>query len=99
MARKPKRSKIGQKRHDEAVLGSVKWYEGQGYKVKADLPNYPKPKKIGGFIPDWIAKKGKKETIGEVETKDTAKLDEEQHKAFRAYAKRKRSRKFKKKVI
>ena len=95
----PKITKTGQKRHDEAVLRSVKWYEGQGYKVKADLPNYDGPKKIGGHIPDWIAKKGKKEIIGEVETKKTDKKDKEQQQAFKEYAERKRGREFKKKII
>jgi len=95
----PKKTKTGQKKHDEAVLRSVKWYEGQGYKVKADLPDYDKPKKIAGYIPDWIAKKGKKEIIGEVEKKGTNEKDKEQQEAFKEYAKKKKTREFKKKVI
>ena len=94
-----KRTKLGQKQHDEAVLRSVKWYEGQEYKVKADLPDYDKPKKIKGYIPDWIAKKGKKEIIGEVETKKTVEKDKEQQQAFREYAKRKRGREFRRKIV
>jgi len=94
-----KRTKTGQKQHDEAVLRSVKWYEGQGYKVKADLPGYDKPKKIKGFIPDWIAKKGKEEIIGEVETKNTNEKDKDQQIAFKEYAEKKRMVEFKKKVI
>ena len=94
-----KRIKTGQKQHDEAVLRSVKWYESQGYKVKADLPDYDKPKKIKGYIPDWIAKKGKKEIIGEVETKDTNQKDKDQQKAFKEYAKEKRTVEFKKRII
>lgn len=96
----PKRTKTGQSKHDKAVLGSVKWYEGQGYKIKADLPGHEKPKKIGGYIPDLIAKKGKKEIIIEIETKDTIKQDSDQHQAFREYvARNKRTRDFKKKII
>ncbi len=94
-----KRTKIGQKQHDEAVLRSVKWYEGQGYKVKADLPGYDKPKKIKGYVPDWIAKKGKEEIIGEVETKETNEKDKGQQVAFKEYAERKKMREFKKKII
>lgn len=94
-----KRTKTGQKRHDKAVLRSVKWYEGQGYKVKADLPNCDKPKRIKGYVPDWIAKKGKKEIIGEVETKGTNEKDKEQQQAFKEYAERKRTREFKKKIV
>jgi len=96
---KSKRTKTGQKRHDDAVLGSVEWYEGQGFKVKADLPEYDQPKKIGGFIPDWIARKGNKEIVGEVETTDSNRLDEDQHKAFQEYTDRKQSRKFRKRII
>lgn len=94
-----KRTKTGQKKHDESVLRSVRWYQGQGYKVKADLPGYDKPKKIAGYVPDWIAKKEKKEIIGEVETKATSEKDREQQEAFKEYAKKKKTREFKKKVI
>lgn len=94
-----KKTKDGQKRHDESVLRSVRWYEGQGYKVKADLPGYDKPKKIKRYIPDWIAKKGKKEIIGEVEKKGTNEKDKEQQQAFKEYVKRKNGRIFKKKII
>lgn len=94
-----KRTKVGQRRHDNSVLRSAKWYEGQGFNVKADLPSYDKPKKIAGYIPDWIAKKGKKEVIGEVETKGTNEKDKEQQEAFKEYAERKSGREFKKKLI
>ena len=95
----PKRTKIGQKKHDNTVLKSAEWYENQGFKVKADLPGWEKPKKIGGFIPDLIAKKGKKEIIKEIETKDTNNKDVEQHKAFKEYTEKKRTREFKKKIV
>jgi len=91
----PKRTKTGQRKHDNTVLRSAEWYKGQGYKVKADLPGWEKPKKIGGFIPDLIAKKGNKE----IETKDTNKKNKKQQEAFEEYAGKKRSREFKKKII
>ena len=94
-----KRTKTGQKQHDEAVLRSAQWYENQGYNVKADLPKWEKPKKIGGFIPDLIARKGKKEIIKEFETEDTNKKDQEQQEAFKKYAEKQKGRKFKKKII
>lgn len=94
-----KRTKTGQKKHDNAVLKSAEWYKNQGFKVKADLPNWEKPKKIDSFIPDLIAKKGKKEIIKEIETKDTNNKDVEQHEAFKEYADRKRTREFKKKIV
>ena len=94
-----KRTKTGQKKHDSAVLKSAEWYKRHGYKVKTDLPSWEKPKKIGGFIPDLIAKKGNEEIIKEIETKDTNERDKEQQEAFKKYAERKRTRRFSKKVI
>lgn len=94
-----KRTKIGQKKHDESVLKSAEWYKKHCFITKADLPGWDKPKKIGGFIPDLIAKKGKKEIILEVETKDTDKLDADQQKAFKKYSKREEERTFRKKIL
>ena len=94
-----RRTKTGQRKHDNAVLRSAGWYKGQGYKVKADLPGWKKPKKIGGFIPDLIAKKGEKEIVKEIETKDTNEKDKKQQEAFKEYTSRKRSREFKKKIV
>lgn len=93
-----KRTKIGQKKHDSAVLKTAQWYENNGYKVKADLPDYNKPKKIGGFIPDLIVKKAKIEKVIEIETKKSNKTDQEQQTAFKQYAKT-NGAEFKKKVI
>ena len=94
-----KRTKTGQKQHDRAVLRSAQWYKNQGYKVKADLPQWKRPKKIKGFIPDLIAKKDKKEIIKEFETKGINEKDQEQQEAFKEYAKKKKTRKFKKKIV
>jgi hypothetical protein len=94
-----KRTKTGQKKHDTAVLNSAEWYENRGYNVKADLPKWEKPKKIGGFIPDLIAKRGKEEVIKEIETGDTNEKDKEQQLAFKEYAERRKLREFKKKIV
>ena len=94
-----KRTKIGQKKHDEGVLRSAEWYKKHGFTTKADLPGWNKPKKIGGFIPDLIAKKGKKEIILEVETKNTDESDADQQKAFKKYSKREEERTFRKKIL
>ncbi len=94
-----KRTKTGQKKHDESVLRSAEWYKKHGFITKADLPGWNKPKKIGGFIPDLIAKKGKKEIILEVETKNTDKSDAEQQEAFKEYSKRGKEKTFRKKIL
>jgi len=94
-----KRTKQSQLKHDKAVLKSAQWYKSHGYKVQADLPGWKRPKKINGFIPDLIARKGKKEIIKEIETKDTNQKDKKQHEAFKKYAEKKIGRKFKKRVI
>lgn len=94
-----KRTKTGQRKHDKAVFRSAKGYEGQGYRVKADLPGFKKPKKIGGFIPDIFAQKGKKEKIVEIETRDTNKKDVKQHNAFKRYAYREGRREFRKRIV
>lgn len=95
-----KRTKAGQAKHDRAVLNSAKWHESHGFRVKADLPGYKKPKSIGGHVPDIIATKGKRtEKIIEVETRQGAKKDLPQQKAFKRYADRQSGRSFKKKVV
>jgi len=94
-----KRTKTGQKKHDESVLRSADWYKKHGFTIKADLPGWDKPKKIGGFIPDLIVKKGKKEIVLEVETKDTNTSDADQQKAFKKYSEKEEGRTFRKKII
>ena len=94
-----KRTKTGQKKHDESVLRSTEWYKKHGFTTKTDLPGWNKPKKIGGFIPDLIAKKGKEEIVLEVETKDTNISDADQQKAFKKYSEKKEGRIFRKKII
>ena len=94
-----KRTKTGQKKHDTVVLKSAQWYQTHGFNVKADLPNFEKPKTIQGFIPDIIAKKGTKEIVKEIETKDSNKKDLKQQQAFKNYTNKGKGRKFIKKVI
>jgi hypothetical protein len=94
-----KRTKTGQKEHDKSVLRSAEWYKQHGFITKADLPGWNKPKEIGGFIPDLIAKKGKKEIILEVETKNTDESDTDQQNAFKKYSEREEGRTFKKKIL
>jgi len=95
----PKRTKTGQARHDKAVLRSADWYEREGYKVKADLPRWDRPKTIGGYRPDLIAKKGRREIVKEIETKNSNKSDVGQHEAFKKYAEGKKGREFRKRII
>ena len=33
-----KRTKTGQRKHDESVSRSAEWYKKHGFKIKADLP-------------------------------------------------------------
>ncbi len=94
-----KRTKTGQRNHDETVLKTANWYKSQGYNVKADLPEHTKPKDIGGFIPDLIARKKGREVIVEIETKDTDKKDFQQQEAFKNYASKDKSKTFRKKVV
>ena len=94
-----RRTKTGQKKHDLGVLKSANYYEKQGYKVQADLPGYAKPKSIGHRIPDVFAKKGNKEIIVEVETKQSVNTDDKQQEKFQNYADRSNNRKFKTKIV
>lgn len=95
-----KRTKNKQSQHDKTVRKSVGGYKGQGWKiVGADIPGHPKPKIIARKRPDIIVKKGKKEIIVEVETKESHNKDKPQRKAFRKYANQSKNRKFKTKVV
>ena len=94
------RSKRGQSKHNSQVNKDVEKLVDQGFKVKADIPGYQKPSTIGGYRPDYVATKGTKRIIGEVETKDSvdSARDQNQQKAFREAAKRSKSTTFKRKV-
>ncbi|PJE64696.1 MAG: hypothetical protein COU90_01420 [Candidatus Ryanbacteria bacterium CG10_big_fil_rev_8_21_14_0_10_43_42] len=94
-----RRTKRHQKKHDECVLRSAKWHAWNGYAVTADLPGYPRPKTIYGYIPDMIARKRGREVILEVETHLSLYKDSDQHRAFRLYANRKKHRQFRIKLV
>ncbi|OGN32789.1 MAG: hypothetical protein A3A29_01825 [Candidatus Ryanbacteria bacterium RIFCSPLOWO2_01_FULL_47_79] len=78
-----KRGKIGQARHDGKVQQRLNHYKDQGFSVKADLPDRAKPRKIGGRIPDIVAKKGKQLIVEEIETASTKNSDKDQQTRLR----------------
>ena len=84
------RAKASQSKHNQKVLEVAKVNKNKGNKVLADIKGYPKPPKRGRYIPDIIVKKGKEETIIEVETVDSANSprDLAQQKAFKRAARR-----------
>ena len=94
-----RRTKTGQKKHDQGVLRSAEYYRKQGYQVKADLPGMEQPESINRRRPDLIAKKGREEIILEVETKNTIDSDKSQHQAFKKYADKSKNRKFRIKKV
>lgn len=73
-------------KHDRKVRKVAAGYWGRGYEVKADLPDYSRPRSIRGKIPDVVAKKGKKTIIVEVETPQSFNKDKNQRGIFRDYA-------------
>jgi hypothetical protein len=92
-----KRTASRQTKHDAKVKQIAKQLQGQGYKVRADLPGYPSPTPIGKGkkVPDIEAKKGGRRKIIEVETPETVERDKEQHSAFRRSAAQKSNTSFK----
>ena len=74
-------------KHDKKVQRIAAAYWGKGYDVRADLPNYERPKPIRGRIPDVVAKKGKTTKIVEVETPDSFPSHKDQRDILRDYAK------------
>lgn len=93
------RTKSGQKIHDLAVLRLAKQKQKEGYNVEADLPNWQKPPKINGAVPDVSATKGKEHKLFEVETEKTLELDKDQRSKFRDWSKKSRNRTFTTKTI
>lgn len=84
-----RRTKEGQKVHDQKVAGTASRLTRAGYTVRADLPGRAKPPTLGGYIPDIYATKRGKTLIREVETSGTIGADKAQHEAFRRAAARK----------
>ena len=79
-----KRNSKQQSKHDQKVKQISDSYNKKGWKVKADIPGYDQPDKIGkkNRIPDIMAKKGRAEHLIEVETKDTWKKIKNSIKLF-----------------
>ena len=94
------RSKRGQSKHNSQVRKDVEKLVDQGFKVKADIPGYQQPGTIGGYRPDYVATKGPKRIIGEVETGDSvdSARDQKQQKAFQQAAKGSKNTSFRRKV-
>lgn len=94
------RPKASQGKHNQEVLKEAKELKREKYSVYADIEGYKKPPRRGGYIPDIVAKKGKKEIIIEVETVDSANSprDLAQQEAFKRAA-GKSGAKFKRKIV
>ena len=80
--------------HDNKVRRIAAAYLGMGYDVRADLPDYTRPKAIRGRIPDVVATKGKTTKIVEVETPETFRSHKDQRDILRDYAKQRRRTSF-----
>jgi hypothetical protein len=89
-----KRSPRQQSKHDKGVQTSAEYYEQQGYEVKADLPDYPRPPIMGGRRPDLVATKRKETVLEEVETRDSFEKDKDQRAAFKEYADARKNTRF-----
>jgi len=94
-----KRQKNKQSAHDSRVKRVAGGYKGKGWKVKADIPGYSRPRPIHGRRPDVVATKGQKTRIVEVETKSSMRKDVPQRNAFRKFANSSKKRKFRTSVI
>ncbi len=93
------RTKAQQSKHNARVRKIAGGYKGQGYKVKADISGYSKPRTIYGRRPDVIATKGARERIIEVETKSSMKSDVAQRNAFKRFVGLNKKRKFRTNVV
>ncbi len=90
-----KRRKQGQSKHDRSVDRRAKSLQGRGWKVRADVRGFKRPKtvRVGRDVarPDIVAKKGGWTRIIEVETPGSMKTDEDQRRVLRRYARRKKN--------
>jgi hypothetical protein len=95
-----KRGRVSQTKHDRKVASIAKNYERKGWKVRADLPGYQKPKPIGKSkrIPDVIATRPGTRHIVEVETKDTLESHKRQQSTFRRSASQRNRTKYREEV-
>ncbi len=83
--------------HDKKVQATTSRYKRDGWSVRADIPNYKRPKPIGKYnrIPDVVARKGKKTRVFEIETPRSMKTDRAQRSTFKKHAAKKLNTKFK----
>lgn len=89
-----KRLQRNQTCHNSSVAKRAAGLIANGWKVKADILGYKKPKTLNGSRPDIDATKGKKRRIIEVETSDSRFKDRQQHRNLRQYVKTKKNTKF-----
>ena len=96
-----KRSKTSQSKHNKKVRSIAKSYQRKGWKVKADIPGFPKPTPIGknDRVPDIEATRPGTRHLIEVETKETYEADKDQRAAFRKSAKKRRRTKYKEAIV
>lgn len=92
-----KRRKAAQTKHDRKVASIARGYERKGWKVRADLPRYPKPKPIGKNrrVPDVVATRPGTRHLIEVETKGTIESHRGQQSTFRRSASQRKRTKYK----
>lgn len=92
------RGEYAQSCHDTAVKKSAAQYAALGYRVWADVSEFPRPPNldVDGLKrrPDIIAKKGKITKIIEWETPRSMKKDRDQHKHLRTWARRTKGAEF-----
>jgi len=96
-----KRTRQKQYLHDKAVRKEAERYKKMGFKVRADLPGYLKPKPIGKYkrVPDIEATKRGTRHIVEIETPDSVEKDRDQISSFRRSAAHRRRTKFRLRVV
>lgn len=95
-----KRGKSAQRKHDRKVASVAGKYERRGWRVRADLPGYQKPKPIGKSrrIPDVVATWPGTRHIVEVETKGTIETHKGQRSTFRRSAAQRKRTKYREEV-
>jgi len=95
------RTKNTQSKHNREVSNQARKYDSMGFKVHADIKNWPKPATIYGYRPDVTAIKPNKSIIVEVETVDSVNIrrDLSQQRAFRRWASKSVNRLFKRIVV
>jgi len=96
-----RRSKAEQSKHDKAVRSIARSYQRKGWKVKADIPGFTKPKPIGKYkrVPDIVATRRGATHIVEVETRGTYRTDKDQRSTFKRSASHRKRTKFIEKTV